>query len=282
MRNARLALVALLVSCAPEPFDSPRATVLSQSALALRAADELVVDLAANGDSLVARETPPLPDSDIDRLLTVRLLSSGGARSWRFEGEEILDARFVSNGAAVLVITRDHRLVRVDQPFARDAAVIEIDRDVLGPLSLDREGRSVVYVRGEMPDYQLVRADVERATTQAIAPSLVPAWCPTLAPDGGEVLVVASPDGTPGLYRVREGRAPEAVSLPAETPLPTGPAAAVIVGRTMHYQSDGAVVSLSLDRFTHSQRSGASLPVLSADRARVLVHDGARLAELAP
>lgn len=282
MRNARLAFVALLLSCAPEPFDAPRATVRAQTAVDLRAQDEIVIDVAANGEQLVARETPPLPDSDIDRLLTVRWLANGTARAWRFDGEEILEARFVPNSEALLVITRDHKLVRIDQPEQRDGTPVEIDHDVLGPLSIDREGRSVVYVRGEMADYQLVRADVRSATPEALAPQLVPAWSPTIMPDGSEVLFVATFDGAPRLFRVRPGQQPEQVQLAADTPLPTGPGAAVVIDRTMHYQSDGALVSLSLDQWTFTRRDETLLPVLSADRAHLIVHRGTTPSELAP
>ncbi|MBL8683178.1 MAG: hypothetical protein JNK05_28680 [Myxococcales bacterium] len=276
MKPSRLVLLSLLVSCTQDPTGSVASRVTARDPMTLRAQNEVVLDVSSAGEMLVGREIPPPPESDADRLLELRWVTNQGTKAWRFDGDEVLEARFVPRSGAVLVLTREHKLVRVDHPERTQEQGIEIDHDVLGPLSIDSAGRYVVYTRGEMPEYQLVRAEIASARAVAMAPSLVPAWCPTIMPDASEVLVVASPAGTPAFYRVREGREPERWELPSETPLPTGPGAAVVVDRTLVYQSDGAVVSLGLDGALRASLEGRSLPVLSADGTRILLHEAQR------
>lgn len=273
MKSSRLVLVALLASCTQDPVGSAANRVTARDPMTLRAQNEVVLDVSSAGEMLVGREVPPPPESDADRLLELRWVTNNGTKAWRFDGDEVLDARFVARTGVVLVLTRDHKLVRVDHPERTQEQGVEIDHDVLGPLSIDSAGRYVVYTRGEMPEYQLVRAEIATAQTLAMAPSLASVWCPTIMPDASEVLVVASPTGTPAFYRVREGREPERWELPSETPLPTGPGAAVVIDRTLVYQSDGAVVSLGLDGALRTSMQGRSLPVLSADGTRILVHE---------
>jgi hypothetical protein len=282
MHPSRLALVAIIIplaletSCEPSAIDRAAPRIEARDPLSLRAADEFVLDVSSAGELLLARELPVPPQSDADRLLEVRWIGARGPRVWAFDGEPVLEARFVPSSNALLVLTREHTLVRVDHPERTGVPPIELDRDALGPLSLDGAGRYVVYTRGEMPDYQLVRAEIATGQTLALAPALIPAWCPTILPDASEVLVVASPTGTPAFYRVREGRAPERWNLAPDTPLPTGPSAAIVVDQTIVYQSDDAVVSLGLDGVLRASLHDRSLPVLSADGARVLVHTSRR------
>jgi hypothetical protein len=282
MNHSRLALVAIIVpltletSCEPSTIDRATPRIEARDPLSLRATDEFVLDVSRTGELLLARELPVPPQSDADRLLEVRWVGAQGSRVWTFDSEPVLEARFVPSSNALLVLTREHKLVRVEHPERPGDAPIELDRDALGPLSIDGAGRYVVYTRGEMPDYQLVRAEIATGQTLALAPTLIPAWCPTILPDASEVLVVASPTGTPAFYRVREGRAPERWELAPDTPLPTGPSAAIIVDRTIVYQSDDAVVSLGLDGSLRASLRDRSLPVLSSDGARVLLHASRR------
>jgi hypothetical protein len=267
--DRRMCVCALLAACSQDPIATSANAVTAREPFAQRAPDELALDVSVDGDILAGTLTPPPPQSDADRLLSVRWLSRDGApRPWRFAREDVLEARFVAHSSAVLVLTREHKLVRLDRP---ESEGVELDRDVLGPLSLDRAGRTVAYVRGEMPDYQVIRTEIFAGAPRPLAPELVPAWCPTIVDD--EVIVVASPEGTPALYRLREGRAPERWTLAPETPLPTGPSAVVVRDRTLVYESDGAVHSLSLDGARGPSLSGASLPMLSSDGASVLVHE---------
>jgi hypothetical protein len=271
-----LAFVFSLVACTPEA--PPPRRVIAPPPLSFRAADELVVDVAANGDALVGRPLPVPENSDADRTLTVRWLSRAGARPWRLRDAPVIDVRFVPRSAALLVLTTAHTLVRLDAPAA---APVVLDRDVHGPLSLDATGRRVVYTRGDPPALEVVRAEIATGVATALAPGLAPAWCPALSPDGSEVLVVASPEGTPSFYRLRDGAPPARWNLPSDTPLPTGPTAPVIFGDAVVYESDGALRTLGLDGTLRGSLAGVGLPVHVPGAPTLLTQDAQRRVTLA-
>ncbi len=254
MLRRSLPLAVILTSCSFEPI---AAHTGAREPLDHRAPDEIVLDLAANNEAIVGRVEPVPEESDADRVLTIRWLTSSGARSWRYAGSQALEARFVPHSTALLVVTAQHTLVRVDRA---DAEAVVLDRDVLGPLSIDEAGRWVVYTRGEMAAYEVMRAEIGTGTTEQMAPDLVPAWCPAITPDGQTVVVVASSDGRPALFRLRQGQPPQRWVVPPGTPLPTGPTAPVWVDSTLVYESDGALQSLRPDG-TYVTLPGLSLPV---------------------
>lgn len=263
-----LALVITSLGCSQERGPAPARI----NPLSLRSADEVVVDLSARGDSLVARSLPVPEDSDADRTLSVRLLTRDGARRWRFSDTAVIEARFVPRSEALLVLTTAHELVRLDGP---DGAPRVLDRGVFPPMSLDALGRAVVYTRGEMPAFEVVRADLVDGSVRAMAPGLVPAWCPVVAGDGREVLVVASPDGTPGMYRLRPDAPPVRWELPLNTPLPTGPSSPVVFGDALVYESDGALHTLGFDGVRRKSLPRMSLPVLVMGAPTLIAHDEA-------
>lgn len=270
-RTVLLTTLTLLSGCAREtPAREPSRGGGGGGVLARRAEGELVADLSHRGEALLARPLPAPEDSDADRTLRVRWLTPQGARRWRFDGLPVIEARFIPQRDALLVITTDHRLLRLDGPEATPRA---LDERVFGPLSLDALGRAAVYTRGEVPMLEVVRVDLGDGTVRPLAPTLVPAWSPTLAADGGEVITVASPEGTPGFYRLREGTAPQRWMLPADTPLPTGPTAAVVFGDSLVYESDGALVALGFDGSRRKRLAGAGLPVLVTGAPTLLAHD---------
>lgn len=268
--SARACILPLVfaAACAREPArPAPRPAAQLLPTLALRAEGEVVLDLSARGDALVARPLPVPEDSDADRALSVRWLSREGARPWRFAAEPVLDARFVPGGGALLVLTTRHELLRLDAP---DAAPRALDANVYGPLSLDPLGRAAVYTRGEPPELEVIRADLRDGTLRAMAPGLAPAWCPTLSDDGREVIAVASPDGAPGLWRLRDDAPPAPFAVPAGTALPTGPSAPVVFGDALVYESDGALHALGLDGTRRRTLPALGLPVRVAGAPAIL------------
>jgi hypothetical protein len=140
--NARgcLALTLLLTACSQERTPPPTARLAPLSA---RAGDEIVLDVSAGGDALLARVLPAPEQSDADRTLRVRLVTSNGLRRWHFGDTPVIEARFVPRGEALLVITTTHALVRLDGP---DATPRVLDEHVFGPLSLDALGRAAGFI----------------------------------------------------------------------------------------------------------------------------------------
>lgn len=242
-------------------------------ALSYRAPAEVVLDVAANGDALVAAVLPAEPESDADRVLRPGWLTRAGRRSTF--GGDVLEVRWIPGTTAVLTRTTARTLTRSETP---DGPAVELDRDVTGPLSLDARGTAAVYTKGEGPESTLVRLDLRTGVAAAMAPGMVPAWSPALSADGSEVVFVASPEGRPALYRVRIGEAPRVWSLPPGSPLPTGPGAPVIFGDALVFEDEAGLHALGLDGSARRSLPGVRLPVLSADRRTLLAHrDGALL-----
>lgn len=199
MRIAALSLLCLL-GCAEPPATSSQAPLVA-SAISL---DDGEVLLDVRGDARLIGLVEPVPEaSDADRVLSLRGVG--------LDGRRVLDARFV--GDAVVLIDADHGL-----------RVVEGDREHLlderaeAPLSV--VGDAIAYVRGEMPDFEVVRAVPATGEVRALAPGVTPAWSPALSPDGREVLFATSATGTPRLYRSGRGDV-ESARFPT---MPGGPA----------------------------------------------------------
>jgi hypothetical protein len=87
------------------------------------------------------------------------------------------------------------------------------------------------------------------------------------------VIAVASPEGTPALWRLREGEAPTRWSVRDGVALPTGPSAAVVFGDALVYESDGALHALGFDGAPRRALRGLGLPVLVPGAATLLAQD---------
>lgn len=235
---------------------------------------EVLLDELPGGAAVVARVLPPPEDSDGDRVLRPALLTREGRRPWR---DDVLEARAIPGTGALLVLTTGHVLTRRATP---DGAATELDREVYGPLSLDARGTAVAYTRGDPPALSLVRLDLRTGRAAVMAGGLVPAWCPALSADGTEAVVVASPDGAPALYRVREGEAPRRWELPAGSPLPTGPSAPVVFGDALVFEDESGLHALGLDGSPRRGWSGAHGLVASRDGSTLLTQRGATVLRL--
>lgn len=260
---------ALFVACASER-SSPAPV---RDPLQLRAPDELLADLSLGGEALVARELPPPEESDADRTVTLRWLTTAGARPWRFHGVPVLEARFLPRDGALLVLTTRHALVALDAPNAEPRV---LDEHVYGPLSLDDAGRRVAYTRGEPPELQVIVYDLAGGVATPLAPSLVPSWSPALSADGTEVLVAASPEGSASFWRLRPGSPAQRWDLPADTPMPTGVTAPVLFGDAVVYESEGALRVLGLDGRLRRSLPGVPVALHRAGRAALVAQDARR------
>ncbi len=243
--------------------------------LAHRAPGEVLLDETAHGEALVAEVAPAPEGSDGDRVLRPTWLARDGRHPWR--GGDVLEARVIPGTTAVLTITTEHVLTRRATP---DGAAVELDRDVYGPLSMDAHGTALAYTRGDPPALSLVRYDLRAGRAAVMAEALVPAWSPALSADGSEVVVVASPEGTPSLYRVREGEAPRPWVLPPGSPLPTGPGAPVVFGDALVFEDEAGLHALGLDGVARRSLPGVHGPVLSRDGVTLFAQRGATLLRL--
>ena len=174
------------------------------------AVEEVVLDQHADGARLVGRVEPVPPDSDADRVIVLRVVAGDGTCAPGLEGARVTDARFV--GDDVVTIGAD----RVLRLHAQGGQVAELDTEAYEPLSV--AGSQVAYVRGEMPFFEVARADVRTGVVAAVTSGMAPAWSPALTPDGSAIVFVSGAEGAPRLYRVQGSGAPRALAPSARTP----------------------------------------------------------------
>jgi hypothetical protein len=187
-----LVLVAAL-GCADEDLGA------HESALVASARDgEVVLDVRSDGAALFGTLEEVPEHSDGDRVLVVRSELGGAPFAGSLDGTHVLDARFADGG--IVAIGADHVL-----RFYDARGVVELDAAVTAPLSV--AGSTVAYARGEMPDFEIARADVRTGAVMQVTRGMAPAWSPALSPDGTEVLFVSSAEGSPRLYRHDGGSA---------------------------------------------------------------------------
>lgn len=231
MRRLALALAVLLVAC--EGDVAPAAAPLAQ-ALPSPGAEEVILDVRADGATLFGRVVPPPPNADPDRVLVLRSELAGQPIAPALEGARVLDARFA--GGALVVLGTDHVL------YAHEGgAVVELDAQVFGPLSA--AGDRVAYVRGEMPELEVARADVRTGEAVSITQGMAPAWSPALSADGREVIFVSGVTGSPRLYR-SEGGASRA--LPPVERFPTAPSSPRWVDDRLIFEDEQGVAAIDL------------------------------------
>lgn len=252
MRVAALVFTVALAACSREPSASRAASAVVSSALSARAQGELVLDLSDRGDALVGSPLRGPTDGDGDRLMRVRTLRASIANRAVPDGETVIDARFVPRSEGVMVLGGDHVLRLV----IAGRGATEIDQSVVGPLSFDALGRFVVYVRGEVPDLQVVRTEIATGAHELMAPGLMPAWCPALSADGTEVVFVASHEGAIGYWKTRAGSAPVRWRVEREEVFPTGPSAPRVFGDALVFENETGVHARGLDGALRKSFSG--------------------------
>ena len=237
------------------------------TAFQVSAAEELL-DLDGRGTLLLGVVDPVPFRADPLRTLRARLVRGERELPWFFADRPLIDARFVADGSAVLVLDGRRRLMRVDcarEPAERRlagcaAASGPLDEQVEGPLAVSAGGRHVVYLRGEMPLFDVVRLDLETGATELLAAEL-PVWSPAVSPDGSAVLLTASMTGRPELWRLGPGEPlPVQVTRTASDdharPFPNGPSAPIWVDDLLWFEDPAGL---------HLMRPDGSLIARHAD-----------------
>jgi hypothetical protein len=278
-----VAATAAVTACTRAPQDDPApATATAQHALAdeaalaralaARANDELVLDARPDGTVLLARLDPAPPRADPVRTLRVRRLDGGRTVAWGGDGLPLQDARLLP-GDGALLLGIDGRLWSV---ATSNGAPRPLDRDVAAPLSMTPDGRWAAYVRGALPDYEVVRLELATGRTESVAPGRVAAWCPALSPDGRAVTFAAAATGYPELYRVAEDQAaPRRLTsrrgADDPSPIPTGPTAPAWLGELLLFEDDAGLRLVDGNGALRRSLPGWHAPVVLMD-GRVLAH----------
>lgn len=198
---------------------------------------ERVLDRRADGARIAGHLEPFPPNADPERVLVIRTSGLSPAIAAQLDGARLVDARFV--GDAVATIAPDHVLRLHTQEGVR-----ELDREAYGPMSV--AGTRIAYARGEMPFFELARADVATGEVIALTTNMAPAWSPALTPDGETVVFVSGAAGSPRLYRIEGSRAPEA--LPETERTPASPVAPRFEQGLLVFEDDQGTAWLDLEQ----------------------------------
>lgn len=209
---------------------------------------EVLLDANRSSTLLAARVLPAPTNAGPKRLLSVRWLDGSPAGEWALSSRPILDVQFVPNTDGAVVLTAAQELVWLESKFAEPA---ELDESAYGPLSVSEDGRFVSYVRGEPPDVEVVRLDLQQRSAELLTHDLAPCWNPTLSADGHSVLFVSGATGSPELWRVDGNAKPVQLTrreggTHALLPFPSGPGAAKWLGDTLVFQDTAGVHVLSV------------------------------------
>lgn len=166
--------------------------------------------------------TPPVPDSDQPRVL--RLTTAAGSLP---VGSLVTDARWVGDTAVAVDAGGRLRL--------HDGSDQLLDENVAVPLAV--RGSTVAYVRGEMPELEVVSIDLRTGVPVELTQGYAPAWNPTIGPDG-DVVFVSGRSGFAELYRVVAGSEPELVDVSVRQSFPSSLTPPLYDGRTLVFQDE--------------------------------------------
>ncbi|MCC7540050.1 MAG: PD40 domain-containing protein [Deltaproteobacteria bacterium] len=250
-RRSPLLVALTLVSCASGNDSPPSA---ASSALAnvapAEAVDVVELDRRADGIVLLGSVLPAPENADPDRVveIAVQVPDGIGAAAWpALDGRRALDARFLGDGS-IAVLDTDHAL-----RIATTAGHwLDLDVDVEGPLSV--AGTEIVYVRGEMPDLEVARADAATGVVETLTHGMAPAWSPAISSDGRAIVFVSGRSGSPRLYRWVENEG--SALLPHASRFPTSPRAPRLVGSMLSFEDETgpATVDLATGRVVEPPR----------------------------
>lgn len=217
-----ICLVVLLAACSDGRPSSASAPLV----------DGIVLDQRDDGALLLATIEPAPPGSDAERTLILRSEPAGLVP----EGERALDARFARS--AILVLGVDHVLRAIDA----QGAITVVDDQAQPPLAVAND--IVAYARGEMPFFEIARADLETGAARTITHGLAPAYSPAISEDASTIVFVSTASGAPRLHRID---AQGALTALAPTPrTPSSPIAPRLEGSVLRFHDEAGEVSIDL------------------------------------
>ncbi len=270
MASSRLFLLAALLfsGCQPD------AEATLRSVDAQRAPGEILLDLREDGTRLFAAVQPVPPASDAPRAMVARWLDPGATKAspWAFDGIPVFDARLVPGSQAALVVTSGRDLVLLP---TRDGSPARLDFQVHPPLSLSQNGQFVAYARGEVPDLEIVRYDLQRRVPAGTTRSMAPAWSPVLSEDGLRLLFVSGSTGYPELWELTSDKsAVQRTDRRREPiPFPAGPSAPLWNEDTIAFEDPDGVHVMAVDPPRLLRSVPGTLPVL-VSRSRAFIVQG--------
>lgn len=197
---------------------------------------DVVLDERPDGARLLGHVLPTPAGTDADRVLAVVFEDAGHAATLAGHAQ-VIDARFVGDWIALIEPT--HTLLAIDPRGERETRVL--DEGVEAPLAV--RGEDLVYARGDMPFFELARADVSSGVVTALTEGWAPAYSPAIEEDGA-VVFVSTREGRPRLHRVRRDGRVEALAPSVRTP--SSPRAPTVERGRLRFEDERGTVTLDL------------------------------------
>lgn len=202
--------------------------------------ERVVLDLRDDAVALSGRVQAAPADTDADRVIVLDAHEAWAVIDPALSGAHVLDARFVDDAVvedAVVTLGSDH-VLRVHRAGSSSA----LDAQAEAPLSV--AGHLVAYARGDMPLFELARADLHTQSVTVWTEGMAPLWSPALSEDGTSAIFVSGVSGEPQLYRVDGSGAP--VMLEGVAQFPSSLRAPRWVGSSLHFEDESGH-ALTLD-----------------------------------
>lgn len=196
---------------------------------------ESLLDARDDGARLFGTVLAAPLGGDPERILRLRATGPDASLARALTGRRVLDARFAGDGVVTLGTDHVLRYLAADGEMALDA-------QAQPPLSV--AGARVAYARGEMPFFELARADVRTAAVDALTEDLGPVWSPALSEDGASIAFVSSASGHPRLMRLD---ADGALSTLASPRFPTSPRTPRWIGSTLTFEDEQGAATVDVE-----------------------------------
>jgi hypothetical protein len=255
-------------------------------ALGALSPEEELLDAAEDGRRLVGRRRVAPEQSSAWLTYDAWLVSAQGHPVPIPLPDGVLqEARFSPlSGGPIALVDRQGRLFVWAGEQAKPSLV---DHPVLPGLAWSRDGASIAYVQGEVPELTLRRYDLAKERHGTIVAPGPPLALPAFSPDGAELVFASARDGVPALYRVRTdgtglGRLTnrditvQALRVGAGgLPMPEGNRPPVWHGGQVVYEAGGGVFAVDASRGRLRWKlEGADLPHLGPEGLVVRLGDG--------
>lgn len=164
---------------------------------------------APDGSVLYGRlATIPPPASDVRPAYEIRYLARTPGAAPVPLGTSLADAAFIQAGrplAALIHVSGELVLLDPDRPAERAV----LDRDVSPGLGISPSGASLVYAKGQLPEFDIWRLDLDTGGASLPSPKAPPARLthddapdvlPAFSPDGERIAWVSSRTGVPSIW----------------------------------------------------------------------------------
>lgn len=214
---------------------------------------------------LVGQPEPAPKASDAPLRMRVTLFTAGKARASALDDQHVGYARFA--GQRIVAVSPSGTLF--ETAMAPNAAAVTLHDHVSGAVGISRDGRTLVYARGDAPDLEVWRID-RGSAPQPVTRAMAPAWSPAVSANGQTVIFASARTGFPALWRVDGNGEPrqltslsaraEVDQAPQVDPFPAALTAPLVADGHVVFEGRNSVHVFTLEGAHRRSLPGAAAP----------------------